>query len=176
MSTARIPDGTPPGLVRSMGAHQSARMISDIWLTPPEIVGALGLFDLDPCAAPEPRPWPTALRHVALPEDGLAISWHGRVWLNPPYSRDAVAWLRRLAAHGTGTALTFARTETSWFVETIWQAATAALFLHGRIYFRHPDGTRARANSGAPSVLVAYGDADAKYLRGSGLAGTYVEW
>lgn len=28
---------------------------SDIWLTPPEIVGALGHFDLDPCAAPDPR-------------------------------------------------------------------------------------------------------------------------
>lgn len=30
-------------------------MKSDIWLTPPHILDALGPFDLDPCA-PDPRP------------------------------------------------------------------------------------------------------------------------
>ena len=151
-------------------------MISDTWLTPPEILDALGPFDLDPCAAPEPRPWPTAARHICLPDDGLAAPWSGRVWLNPPYSREAFAWLRRMAAHGHGTTLTFARTETGWFVETIWQAATAVLFLHGRLYFHRADGIRAAANAGAPSVLAAYGEQDAKRLKDSGLPGTYVQW
>ena len=31
----------------------------DEWLTPPEIIQALGHFDLDPCS-PIDRPWPTA--------------------------------------------------------------------------------------------------------------------
>jgi hypothetical protein len=159
-----------------MGSHQSSLMISDTWLTPPEILGALGPFDLDPCAAPEPRPWPTAARHICLPDDGLAAAWSGRVWLNPPYSREALAWLRKMAAHGHGTALTFARTETGWFAETIWQAATAVLFLHGRLYFHRADGSRANANAGAPSVLAAYGEHDAERLRNSGLPGTYVRW
>jgi hypothetical protein len=151
-------------------------MISDTWLTPPEIITELGPFDLDPCAAPEPRPWPTATRHITRPDDGLSTEWAGRVWLNPPYSSEAGAWLARLAEHGNGTALVFARTETSWFVEAVWQRASAALFLHGRIYFHRRDGSRASANSGAPSVLVAYGAYDAARLRDCTLAGTYVQW
>lgn len=156
----------------AMGGHQSARMGTDTWLTPPHILDALGAFDLDPCAAPEPRPWPTAEFHYTLPTDGLAEAWFGRVWLNPPYSREAVKWLRKLVDHGTGTALVFARTETSWFIETVWRQASAILFLHGRLHFHHADGTRAPANAGAPSCLVAYSQDDAGVLATCGLEGT----
>jgi hypothetical protein len=97
-----------------------------------------------------------------------------RVFLNPPFSTHARAWLAKLADHGYGTALTHARTETRWFVETIWTRASAVLFLFGRLHYHHADGTRARANSGAPSVLVAYGDYDAKKLAHCGLAGQFV--
>lgn len=159
---------------RTMGSHQSSSMISDVWLTPPEIIQALGPFDLDPCAAPDPRPWETASHHIALPEDGLAAEWSGRVWLNPPYSSEAVKWLRKMAGHDCGTALIFARTETSWFGETVWRAASAVLFLEGRLYFHRPDGTRAAANAGAPSCLVAYGHRDARILAMSGLKGAFV--
>jgi hypothetical protein len=162
---------------RAMGSHQSANALSETWLTPPEIIQALGPFDLDPCAAPEPRPWPTAARHIARPDDGLHAPWEGRVWLNPPYSQDAVRWLRRMAAHGHGTALVFARTETSWFWETVWQQASALLFLTGRVYFCRPSGARARTNAGAPSVLAAYGEQDASRLAEAGLAGAWArDW
>lgn len=157
---------------RAMGGHQSAAMKTDTWLTPPEIIRALGPFDLDPCAAPDPKPWPTAGTHYTRPVDGLAESWFGRVWLNPPYSREAVKWLRKLADHGTGTALVFARTETSWFVETVWNRAAAVLFLHGRLHFHYASGERAEANAGAPSCLVAYGEADAQRLASCGIEGT----
>lgn len=149
-----------------MGSHQSARAETTTWLTPPHIVEALGPFDLDPCAAPSPRPWATASRHIELPEDGLAADWgDARVWLNPPYSFEAWKWLDKLADHGCGIALVFARTETAGFVRTVWNRAHGVLFLHGRLHFHHPDGTRAAANSGAPSCLVAYGACEAKVLR-----------
>lgn len=82
-----------------MGHPYSARPVADthVWLTPPEIIGALGPFDLDPCAAPSPRPWDTALRHIELPEDGLTAAWSGRVWCNPPFGRETAKWLRRIA-------------------------------------------------------------------------------
>lgn len=156
-----------------MGSHQSAKMKSDTWLTPPNILAALGLFDLDPCC-PIGMPWQTAREYFTPAEDGLAQPWHGRVWLNPPYSREAVKWLQKMADHNRGTALIFARTETFWFFDTIWKRATACLFLKGRLHFHRLDGTRAKANAGAPSVLVAYGPDDAELLRQSGLSGKFV--
>ena len=57
---------------------------SDGGVTPPDILTALGPFALDPCAAPDPRPWDTATVHYTLPQNGLALPWTGRVFLNPP--------------------------------------------------------------------------------------------
>jgi hypothetical protein len=57
-------------------------------------------------------------------------------------------------------ALIFARTETEMFFEAVWRAASAVLFLKGRLFFCRPDGVPARANAGAPSCLVAYGPQD----------------
>ncbi|MDG4853840.1 MULTISPECIES: hypothetical protein [unclassified Mesorhizobium] len=42
-----------------IGSHQSAAAGTDVWLTPPALLAALGgaeSFDLDPCA-PLDRPW-----------------------------------------------------------------------------------------------------------------------
>lgn len=160
---------------RGMGGHHSQNADTVVWLTPPYILEALGPFDLDPCAVTEPRPWPTAQEHIALPDDGLARDWRGRVWLNPPYGRDVGIWLEKLADHGRGTALIFARTDTAWFTPTVWKRANAVLFLEGRLFFYRPDGTKAAHNSGAPSCLAAYGEEDAERLRISGLPGQFVE-
>jgi hypothetical protein len=155
----------------SMSSHQSARMKNDEWLTPPEIVRACGEFDLDPCA-PVVRPWDTARQHFTKEDDGLAQAWSGRVWCNPPFGREAIKWLRRLAAHGNGVALIPARTETVMFYETVWGAADAVLFIQGRPHFHYVDGRRAAANSGAPICLVAYGAGNVAALRASGLGVT----
>lgn len=174
MSTVTPTQAEESKSARSMGSHQSANAKTTTWLTPPELVGSLGPFDLDPCAAPSPRPWPTAKHHVELPEDGLETEWSGHIWLNPPYSFAAWKWLAKLAEHGDGIALVFARTETAGFVREVWGKATGLLFLHGRLHFHYADGTRAAANSGAPSVLVAYGSWAAQRLSNSDIPGTYV--
>jgi hypothetical protein len=155
-----------------MGSHQSHDANTVVWLTPPWILERLGEFDLDPCAAPEPRPWPTAYKHIGLPNDGLAAEWKGRVWLNPPYGRYVGNWLRKMGQHGNGTALIFARTETDAF-QHVWDSATAILFVKGRVTFCKPDGTSADANGGAPSALIAYGDEDAYMLLNSGIEGQF---
>lgn len=142
-----------------------------VWLTPPFILAGLGRFDLDPCAAPEPRPWPTADRHITLPEDGLAAEWHGRVWCNPPFGAHTGRWLERMAAHGNGIALAFARTDTRMFQQHVFDAADAVLFLSGRPRFHLPCGAAAPGNSGGPIVLIAYGVANVAALHTSGLPG-----
>jgi hypothetical protein len=145
----------------------------DTWLTPPAILSELGTFDLDPCAAPSPRAWATAKSHIELPEDGLAIPWAGRVWLNPPYGRDIGAWLEKMAKHGNGIALTFARTETdAW--GWVWPYAAGVLFIAGRLHFCLPDGTRAKGNAGGPSALIAYSESDFQILKDSSIRGALV--
>ena len=152
----------------SLSSHQSARMKNDERLTPPEIVAALGAFDLDPCS-PVVRPWDTAEKHFTVEDDGLVQPWSGRVWCNPPFGREAVKWLRRMVEHGNGVALIPARTETAMFYEAVWGAADAVLFIQGRPHFHYVDGRRAPANSGAPICLVAYGVANVAALERSGL-------
>lgn len=144
---------------------------TDEWLTPPEIIHALGVFDLDPCA-PKNRPWDIAKHHYD--EFGLESIWHGRVWCNPPYGNETGLWLRRLAEHGNGIALIFARTETDTFFRYVWNAADALLFIKGRVSFYKVDGTLA-SNSGAPSVLIAYGQNNVEALRACKLKGKFID-
>lgn len=159
--------------------HENPRSKSTIWLTPPQIIDALGgpdSFDLDPCAAPAPRPFPTArVMNSRDDGDGLLMEWHGRVWLNPPYDADIISrWMRRIAEHDEGTALIFARTETAMFQREVWQRASGLLFVAGRLTFHRPDGTRATMNAGAPSVLCAYGQEDLDRLAEANIDGAFV--
>jgi hypothetical protein len=161
-----------------MGAHQSAGKGEKVWLTPPELIGALGPFDLDPCFS-EPRPWNTAAEHygpdAAGGLGGLFADWHGMVWCNPPYDQEAEKWLARCADHGSALALIFARTETDAFFRQVWSRADAVFFFHGRLTFRHPNGVKARANGGAPSVLVCYGAQAVERVKEAGLRGCLIE-
>lgn len=167
---------TSPNLFAGMGGHQSSRSRTEVWLTPPALIEALGgaeSFDLDPCSLPN-RPWPTARQHYTKAENGLLLPWYGRVWLNPPYSPAAlVRFLGRMAGHGQGTALIFARTETDAFHRFVWEAATGLLFLRGRLNFHAADGSRAD-NGGAPSVLIAYGSDDRDILAAAPIEGAFV--
>lgn len=143
----------------------------DDWLTPPALKAPLGKFDLDPCS-PIDRPWDTATKHYTINDDGLCQPWHGRVWLNPPYT--AVAeWMQRMSAHQNGIALVNARTQTRWFFDCIWNSAHAAMFLKGKPKFYRPDGTKGGQGMNA-IVLAAYKEADAAILYGSGLNGKFV--
>lgn len=157
----------------SMGGHQNAVPLKEEWLTPPEIIEALGPFDLDPCAAVN-QPWKTAARHYTVEDNGLSLPWEGLVWCNPPYGLAAAQWLALCAHHGNAITLIFARTETKMFFDHVWGKADALLFVEGRLHFHHVDGSRAKANSGAPSVLVAYGLCAAMRLAASGIDGKFI--
>lgn len=82
-----------------------------------------------------------------------------------------------LTALGNGIGLLFGRTETGMFMQHIWKKADAILFLYGRLTFHRPDGSKAKGNSGGPSVLIAYGDNNVKALKNCGLPGAFVtQW
>jgi hypothetical protein len=141
---------------------------NDTTLTSLVLLNRLGRFDLDPCGFPG---HPTARQLICLPDDGLQRDWHGRVWLNPPYS-NPMPWLERLLVHGNGIALVLASTDTKWFHDYVPKAA-AVLFLHGRPTFFREDLTEVGLMRA--SVLVAYGDDNASCLARSGIGGWFVQ-
>lgn len=144
----------------------------DEWLTPPDVIRALGEFDLDPCA-PINRPWDMAKHHYTKNDDGLNLPWFGRIWLNPPYGRETFKWMHKLSEHKSGIALIFARTETRGFHEMIWKKAHSVFFFLGRLAFYHVDGTKGDS-ANAPSCLVSYSNYDSEIIRTSGLKGKQV--
>lgn len=146
---------------------------NDVWLTPPGLIKSLGEFDLDPCS-PLNRPWDTAKNHFTKEDDGLFLPWDGRVWLNPPYGPQLVKWLHKMALHGNGTALVFARTETTAFQYYVFPHAESILFMKGRINFHYEDGTQASQSGGAPSVLIGYDEYNAEMIEQSGIKGHHV--
>lgn len=160
----------PRGLVHEAGWRAG----SCEWYTPPEVFEALGLsFNLDPTAPPGGVPWVPARRYFTRTDDGLTQPWRGRVWLNPPYGRQTPWWLERLAEHGDGIALVFARSDTAWF-QAYATRATALCFIAGRLRFVPGDGRLGASTAGAPSLLMAFGLACACALGESGLGQTFV--
>lgn len=160
----------------SLSAHQSPSSATCDWLTPPEWIKALGgPFDLDPCASYK-QPWRTAT-HEVFGGGGLECEWYGFVWLNPPYGPPKVIepWMQKMAALNNGLACIPARTETHCWHSYVWPIAKAVLFTKGRPHFHKPiTGERAKANSGAPIALIAYGWTAVERLERSGIAGRLV--
>lgn len=154
--------------------HEPVEGATDEWWTPAHVFEAIGLeFDLDPCAPALPSaPWIPARRRYSKPDDGLAQPWEGRVFLNPPYGREAGKWMERLADHGHGIALVFSRTDVKWWHAAV-PRATAVCFIRGRLTFIAGAGQSAPGNSGGPSALIAYGDDCARAIADSGLGITY---
>lgn len=140
---------------------------TNVWLTPIELVNALGEFDLDPCAYPKHV---TAKNLIYPPKCGLEIPWNGRVWLNPPYGKSTKVWLEKLASHGNGIALVFARLETIWLQKFI--ASYGFFAIKGRISFISPEGIES-TNAGCGSILIPFGEANIKSIKTSGIEGHY---
>lgn len=171
---------TPPGIFDAL--TRGARAVREAQLKDAGVAHHLAVemagerepfgFALDPCSIPGGVPWIPAARSISLPDDGLAAEWAGRVWLNPPYGKATVAWMRRLAAHGNGIALVFARTETRWWHETVG-AAAAVCFIEGRLTFVDEQQRPGKFNGGAPSALVAYGEECAAAVAAAGLGMTF---
>ena len=63
---------------------------TDKWNTPPDFVGDVvkffGTIDLDPCCNDVDNPNVPALNYYTEKTNGLAHDWHGKVFMNHPYS------------------------------------------------------------------------------------------
>lgn len=111
---------------------------SDLWATPQDFFDKLNdefHFDLDVCALPTNT---KCGRYFAPEQDGLAREWRGTCWMNPPYGRQIIHWVRKAYESAQGGALVVgllpARTCTKWFHEYIYGKAEIR-FVRGRIKF-----------------------------------------
>lgn len=110
---------------------------NDEYLTPPDLVKALGPFSLDPCAAVgQEDVWRTAKVMLTQKTDGLSVPWsrYGRVFLNPPYS-NAKPFIERFVEHRRGIALVSAKSTDSQWAQLLLNECHSAMWLAGRILF-----------------------------------------
>ena len=155
------------------GAEETNMVASDEWYTPEHVVRSFGRFDCDPCAALSPTFRTAGVMYNKF-DDGLTKEWVGRVWLNPPYSKDLLeAFVKKLASHGNGIALLFNRCDNVLFHDVILKNATAVKFLRKRIHFLKPDGSSG-SQPASGSIAVAFGKENVRSLEASELEGTVV--
>ena len=138
----------------------------DEWFTPKRIVeaarAALGGIDLDPASTAAANRTVAADEFYTLADNGLARSWAGRVWLNPPYSRPE-PWMDRLIyGWRTGdvpvgvTILTATSALGTEYGARLLEASRLIVF-PGRVRFLTPDGSEGESPRDA-SVLIAGGE------------------
>jgi phage N-6-adenine-methyltransferase len=151
--------------------HAGNSSVNQAWRTPPALLdslyAALGApFDLDPCSpTSDRRTAPVRARmYFTANDDGLALPWRGRVFVNPPYGRTLRQWVSKAQAEVTQrraalvVALVPARTETLWWHNHIAGLADAFM-LRGRLSFGN--GTPAPF----PSALILWGASAAQIAR-----------
>ena len=140
------------------------------WLTPSPIVQALGSLTWTRAGAGGHE---LAARTYLeeRDEDGLVLPWEGRVWLNPVRCR-GLPFLERMADHGNGVALIFARTETKGVPAVEYGTApTPSSSLRAVWCSGDADkGTPPRPTLGAEVVWWLYGHGNVDALHRSGLA------
>ena len=173
--------------------HRASGTGQNEWYTPQDYVGAarfvLGEIDLDPATHPTAQEWIKAKKFFTEEDNGLSKEWHGRVWLNPPYSREKIKlFIDKMVAEieaarvTAAIVLTHSYTSSSWFHE-IGPLTQALCFTEGRIAFTDPDGDPCKPTQGQvffyygpdvetfETVFSAFGSVGVLHRRGSPSSG-----
>ena len=128
------------------------------WETPQGLFDELNnefAFDLDVCATPENA----KCNNYYTPEiDGLKQEWSGVCWMNPPYGREIVNWIRKAHKEATKPNTTVvclvpAKTDTMWWHDYCIKGEVR--FIKGRLRF-----VGAKYNAPFPSAIVIFGQED----------------
>ena len=129
---------------------------NDEYYTPPEVFETLGLrFDLDVCAPQGGVPWIPADRYYTINDNGLSQPWHGRVWMNPPYSKPG-PWVDKWISHGNGIAL-LPITRGNWF-QNLWNSEAGIAFMKKQNQTKFVKTNGMKLSIYAPLIAVAIGD------------------
>lgn len=128
--------------------------------TPKFIFEQLGIkFDIDVAAPTGGVEWIPAMQYFDEFTNGLEQDWHGRVWMNPPYSSPS-AWVNKFIDHGNGIALLVV-SRSKWFRD-LWAVADAITLTPYNMKFERPDGHKKQISF--QTMLFAIGQDNAKAL------------
>jgi hypothetical protein len=90
---AKLPEAEQRERVQQPGGYASLTGNNE-WYTPAEYIErarrVMGVFDLDPASNTIAQERVQASKFFTKEDDGLVREWHGRVWLNPPYSQPEI--------------------------------------------------------------------------------------
>ena len=136
----------------SKNVHVSNNSGENEWYTPPFIIEAaksvMGNIDLDPASSKLANEAVGAKEFYTIEDDGIKKDWHGRVWLNPPYSQPDISNFAKAVTskkYDEIMILVNNATETDWF-RTMAEISNAICFINKRLKFIDRDGNP----SGAP--------------------------
>jgi phage N-6-adenine-methyltransferase len=126
---------------------------TDLWATPQDFFekyDAIYKFELDVCATKENS---KCKNYFTKEDDGLSKDWVGICWMNPPYGREIIKWMRKAyesSLNGaTVVCLVPARTDTKWWHE--YAMLGEIEFIRGRLKFGN------QSNSAPfPSAVVIF--------------------
>jgi len=151
--------------------HRAIGTGENEWYTPAEYVElareVMGGIDLDPASCAQANEVVGAASYYTKEDDGLSKDWAGRLWLNPPYSRDLMpAFVEKLrtsfmdGAVDQAVLVSHNNTDTAWF-HTLAGVASAICFPKKRIRFYRDSEIAAPTNGQAFFYL---GDDPQKFI------------
>ena len=126
---------------------------SDDWWTPQTLFDLLNKefgFELDVCASEENH---KCEKYYSNIEDGLAQEWRGTCWMNPPYGRTIIDWMKKAYESAQKGAIVIclvpARTDTRWW----WNYCIhgEVRFIKGRIKFSNSSNS-----APFPSAVIVF--------------------
>ena len=125
----------------------------ETWETPQDFFdkqNALHGFTLDVCAQHHSAKCPT---YYTVEDDAFVKPWDGVIWMNPPYGRGIIRWMKRAYEASLDGAkvvcLVPARTDTAWWWEYAMKGQIE--FIRGRLKFGG-----AKTGAPFPSALVVF--------------------
>lgn len=134
-----------------MNIHFSSE--TDMWATPQNFFNEYNNiynFNIDVCATKENA---KCDKYFTEEQNGLKQEWIGNCWMNPPYGREIIKWMKKAyesSLNGaTVVCLVPSRTDTKWWHEYAMKGNIT--FIRGRLKFGN-----AKNSAPFPSAVVIF--------------------
>jgi phage N-6-adenine-methyltransferase len=134
-----------------MNVHFSSK--TDMWSTPQSFFTKYDEkynFNLDVCASEDNA---KCAKYFTETDNGLQQEWEGVCWMNPPYGREIIKWMKKAyesSLNGaTVVCLVPARTDTTWWHEYAMKGTIE--FIRGRLKFGN-----SKNSAPFPSAIVVF--------------------